>query len=263
MNGRYWLLTIPAHAYTVYLPPDAAYIKGQLEIGEGTGFRHWQILVAFKSNKRLAAVKKIFGDGIHAELTRSEAANTYVWKDATAVPDTRFELGKLLLKRACEKDWEQILSAAKSGKFEDIPPDVYIRSYSAIKKIRADALEPAAIERTIHVFWGATGTGKSRRAWDEAGNDAYPKDPRSKFWDGYREHANVVIDEFRGGIDISHILRWFDRYPVIVEVKGSSTVLKATTIWITSNLHPDAWYPTVDAETKLALLRRLQLVQFE
>jgi len=63
-------------------------------------------------------------------------------------------------------------------------------------------------------------------------------DPRSKFWDAYSGHEHVVIDEFRGGIDISHMLRWLDRYPVLVEVKGSSVCLKAGVIWITSNLHP-------------------------
>lgn len=110
------------------------------------------------------------------------------------------------------------------------------------------------------MFWGATGTGKSRRAWDEAGLSAYPKDPRTKFWDGYRGQENVVIDEFRGAIDISHMLRWLDRYPVIVEVKGSATVLSAKKIWITSNISPDDWYPDLDAETKAALRRRFQQV---
>jgi len=61
--------------------------------------------------------------------------------------------------------------------------------------------------RTCWVYWGRTGTGKSRRAWDEAGVDAYPKDPRTKFWCGYFGQANVIIDEFRGGIDVAHLLR--------------------------------------------------------
>lgn len=261
-NGRYWILTIPAHSFTTYLPNSVTWIKGQLELGE-TGYLHWQIICSFGKTVRLSHVKKVFGDGVHAELTRSDAAEDYVWKDETSVAGTRFELGSKPLKRACPKDWDAILSSAKSGCFDDIPSDVYIRSYSALKKIRADSLEPAAIERKIRVFWGRTGSGKSKRAWEEAGLEAYPKDPRSKFWDGYREHSNVVIDEFRGGIDISHILRWFDRYPVIIEVKGSSTVLKAVNIWITSNIHPREWYPTLDAETKAALERRLEIVHFE
>jgi len=109
----------------------------------------------------------------------------------------------------------------------------------------------------VHVFWGPTGTGKSRRAWDEATLDAYPKDPRTKFWDGYNGQRNVVIDEFRGGIDISHLLRWLDRYPVNVEIKGSSVCLKAEEMWITSNLSPESWYPELDIDTKAALARRM------
>lgn len=123
-------------------------------------------------------------------------------------------------------------------------------------------MEPIGIERTVNVYWGSTGSGKSHRAWGEAGPHSYPKDPRTKFWDGYNGHEHVVIDEFRGGIDISHLLRWFDKYPVVVEVKGSSTVLKATKIWITSNISPNDWYPDLDQETKEALLRRLNVTHF-
>lgn len=260
-NARYFILTIPQHQFTPFIPESVQWIKGQLELSE-SGFLHWQLVAGFKKSVRLAHVRKTFGP-YHAEATRSDAAEEYVWKDDTSVDGTRFELGIKPLKRGVSKDWDQILNSAKTGQFENIPADVYIRSYSALKKIRSDSLEPCAIVRTIRVFWGTTGTGKSHRAWEEAGLDAYPKDPRTKFWDGYREHDKVVIDEFRGGIDISHVLRWFDQYPVIVEVKGSSTVLKASQIWITSNLHPDAWYPSLDAETKRALTRRLEIIHFE
>lgn len=80
--------------------------------------------------------------------------------------------------------------------------------------------------------------------------------------DGYRGQEHVVVDEFRGGIDISHMLRWLDRYPVLVEVKGSAAVLTAKKIWITSNLSPDDWYKDIDEETRLALRRRLLITHF-
>lgn len=118
------------------------------------------------------------------------------------------------------------------------------------------------MERSTRVYWGGTGTGKSRLAFEEAGQGAYPKDPRTKFWCGYNGQESVIIDEFRGGIDIGHLLRWLDRYPVIVEVKGGAHVLRATKFWITSNLSPDAWYPDIDEETRLALRRRLTVVHF-
>ena len=47
--------------------------------------------------------KKKFGSGTHWEPTRSSAANAYVWKDETAVPGTRFELGKKPLNRGDSK----------------------------------------------------------------------------------------------------------------------------------------------------------------
>lgn len=259
-QARYYLLTIPHQDFTPYLPPNVKYIKGQLEQGSNTDYLHWQLLIHFDSKKTLNYVKRIFGDGIHAEATKSKAAEDYVWKDDTAIPGTRFELGTPSLKRNSQKDWDLIVQYARQGDFDRIPGDVLVHSYGNLKKIRVDALKPESIEREVSVFWGRTGAGKSRRAWDESGLDAFPKDPNTKFWDGYSGQEHVVIDEFRGSISISHLLRWLDRYPVIVEVKGSSCVLRAKKIWITSNLSPEDWYPDLDSETKLALRRRFKQV---
>jgi hypothetical protein len=74
--------------------------------------------------------------------------------------------------------------------------------------------------------------------------------------------TNVVLDEFRGDIAISHILRWLDRYPVSVETKGGSVPLAANAIWITSNLDPRQWYPDLDSGTLDALMRRLEVTHF-
>jgi len=137
-----------------------------------------------------------------------------------------------------------------------------LQHYRTIKQIEKDHLRPIATEREVYVFWGAPGTGKSRRAWEEASLTAYPKDPCTKFWDGYQQHENVVIDEFRGEINISHILRWFDRYPVIVECKFGAVTFVAKRIWITSNMDPREWYPTLNEDTKNALLRRLTITHF-
>lgn len=175
---------------------------------------------------------------------------------------TQFELGQLAIKRNCQADWDAVVDNAKRGRLDAIPSDILVRNYSNLRRIHSDYQEPVGIQREIVCYWGATGAGKSRRAWEEAGLDAYPKDPRTKFWDGYRGQEHVVVDEFRGGIDIAHILRWCDRYPVIVELKGSSTVLRANKIWFTSNLSPENWYPDCDAETKAALRRRLNITHF-
>lgn len=262
--ARIWIGTVP-HA-TV---PDikslfdstVTYAIGQLEEGESTGYKHWQVCVWISKPVRRSHLTKLFGSGTHWEPSKSAAANDYCTKSATRVDGSTFEWGKKPLDRSNPNDWETIRSSAKSGDLESIPPDVYVRCYHSLKSIARDNLQPYRIERKVDVFWGKTGSGKSRRAWEEAGDEAFPKDPRSKFWDGYRDQEHVVIDEFRGGIDIAHLLRWFDRYPCTVEVKGSSTVLKAKHYWITSNLSPMRWYPDVDPESLGALLRRMNVYE--
>jgi hypothetical protein len=261
-KAKYWLLTIPSHLFLPYLPHDSVYIKGQLECGNETGYLHWQIIVIMSRQCRLTAIKKCFGDECHAEPSRSPAAEAYVWKEDTAVTGTKFELGSKPFRRNSREDWDHILRNARCGDLDSIPSDVFIRHYSALKKIAVENSTPTGIIREVHVFWGETNCGKSHRAWSEAGLEAYPKDPCSKFWDGYRGQESVVIDEFRGAIGVSHMLRWLDKYPVLVEVKGSSTVFKAKKIWITSNLHPRDWYPDLDEETKSALLRRMTITHF-
>lgn len=260
-QGIFWILTIPQHEFTPYLPPVCSYIVGQLEEGGTTGFTHWQIMVAFKSKQGLNGVRAVFGN-FHCELSRSSAADSYCQKEDTRIPGTSFELGQKPFSRSSKTEWESVWTSAKSGDFSRIPANVRVVNYRTLRTIASDFSRVLGMERECIVFWGKTGTGKSRRAWDEAGMEAYGKDPRTKFWDGYDAQEHVVIDEFRGGIDVSHLLRWLDRYPVRVEIKGSSKPLAAKKIWITSNISPVVWYPMLDEETLAALMRRLVVTEF-
>jgi len=261
-QARYWLLTIPHHFFVPYLPPGICFIRGQLEQGDDTGYLHWQILAITNRKCTLYGIKRLLGDQIHAEPSRSVAADEYVWKEDTRIAGTQFELGDRPIRRNNKEDWERIWNFATTGDFLEIEANLRIQHYRTFRTIRADYAQPVGMERTCWVFWGRTGTGKSRRAWDEAGMDAYPKDPRTKWWDGYLSQRTVVIDEFRGAIDISHMLRWLDRYPVLVEIKGATIPLRAESIWITSNIPPEQWYPEADIETMQALLRRLNITHF-
>lgn len=262
-QGIYWLLTIPRGLWEDpgQLPEGMSYIRGQAETGEG-GFEHWQVLVIYRRKQSLRGVKEYFPRESHAELAYSKAALDYVWKEATRVDGTQFQYGELPFKRNDSKDWEKIWVAAKEGKIEEIPADVRICHYSALRKITSDFARAREMVRQCWIFTGPTATGKSRRAWEEAGLDAYPKDPRTKFWDGYQGEKHVVMDEFRGGIDISHLLRWLDRYPLRVEIKGASTISRMECMWITSNLTVDQWWPQLDAETLDAFKRRVNIVLY-
>lgn len=260
-QGIFWLVTMPYQTFTPFPHPDCEWIKGQLELPEA-GYLHWQFILALKRKGSLCTLTDAFGPQGHYELSRSEYASEYVWKEQTRVPGTQFEFGQKPIQRNQPKDWEQIWKDAQEGNTMAIPASIRLQSYRTIKSIAADFAKPIGMVRTAYVYWGATGTGKSRDAWTRAGMDAYPKDPRSKFWCGYRGQKTAVIDEFRGGIDISHMLRWLDRYPVMLEIKGSSTVHAVETFYITSNVDPRAWYPELDSPSLQALLRRLTITHY-
>jgi len=256
------MATIPFGDWCVpgRLPDGLDYIRGQQERGDG-GFEHWQLVVHTTVPQRLTGVKSKLADTAHLEPTRSSAALEYVWKLDSRVGEP-FELGVKPFDRKSKSDWASVLTAAQTGEYGNIPPDIVVRCYSSLKLITKDNLKPEPVCKTVWVYWGPTGTGKSRRAWSEATFDAFPKDPMTKFWDGYQGQKNVVMDEFRGDISISHLLRWLDRYPVIIEAKHGACCLKAENFWITSNIHPSEWYPSIDGSTKEALLRRLTIVSF-
>lgn len=97
-QGRYWLLTLSKNSWTPHLPEICNYIKGQAETGDETGYEHWQVLCVTKRKTSLTAIKRGLGAlddgrGIHGELSRSDAANEYVWKEATRIEGTQFEFG--------------------------------------------------------------------------------------------------------------------------------------------------------------------------
>lgn len=255
------MVTIPRADWEPALVPGSDYVVGQPEIG-ATGYRHWQLLVHFPTKKSLASAKESFPAPAHLEPTRSAAAREYVTKEETRDGEP-FEFGRKPVQRNSATDWDEVRSAAMAGKIEEIPADIFIRYYSSLRTIASDYQVPEPIQKEVHVFYGPTGSGKTRRAYAEAGSCVYFKDPRSKFWCGYRCQENVIIDEFRGAIDISHLLRWLDRYPVRVELKGSSRPLCARRIWITSNIHPDCWYEGLDLATLAALKRRMTIELIE
>lgn len=166
------------------LPDGCAYLAGQLERGEQTDYEHWQFVSYWPRKKTLSAIRRVWPNG-HHEPTRSAAARDYVFKEQTRIGEP-FIYGELPVDRSNSTDWERIRSLAQQNQLAQIPPDIYVRCFSQITRIASYHLVGVAVERTVVVFWGGTGLGKSRRAWAEAGLQAYPKDPLTKWWDGYR-----------------------------------------------------------------------------
>lgn len=242
---------------------DCKYMIYGKEIAPTSGTPHLQGYVQFRANKRLSWVKKL-NSNCHWEVAIADAHCNTAYCSKERDVTTRGVLPKTPSQKGQDEKerWIQIIAHAKAGTLEEHDPKVYYNSERTAERLHARYGIVKGYEKTVKVYWGATGTGKSHDAWEEAGELAYGKDPRTKWWDGYHDQENVVIDEFRGTIDISHMLRWLDKYPVRVETKGSTTPLKVIRVWITSNLHPKDWYPDLDQETKDALMRRLEVTQY-
>jgi len=218
-QGKYWLITYKATnnanedfdkmGLDWWESRDIIWSRGQLESGEHTGYTHWQFVVCFAKKVRMGRLVQIFGQGHHYELTICDKANEYVEKDDTSL-GCRWEVGKLPFKRNSKTDWEAVKKQAIAGDLDNIPASVFVCHYSSLRKISMDYMKGTETPKQVKVFWGPTGTGKSRRAWQEAGMDAYPKSPTTKFWDGYRGEENVVMDEFSGQIEVNFELSIFD-----------------------------------------------------
>lgn len=134
-QARYWIATVPYDKWAPYLVPGSEYVKGQAEIGE-SGYKHWQFIIYFAKPKTMAFVKAKIGlNECHLESTRSVRAENYCWKEETKVPNSEFEFGVKSFQRNNKTDWDQALSAAREGRFSDIPPDVQIRCYGNLRKI--------------------------------------------------------------------------------------------------------------------------------
>ena len=95
----------------------------------------------------------------------------------------------------------------------------------------------------VRWYFGKTGSGKTRAAYDEFPNIYTPISYR--WWQAYDGQTEVLIDDFRKDWCKFHeLLKLLHRYPIKVETKGSHQQLQAATIIITTPFRPEETYET-------------------
>lgn len=248
----------------------------QKEIAPTTGQRHIQCYVLLLRKQRLSFWKRHLPrahlDAARGtpdeciayctkEVSRDSTPGSGPFRFGTIPEDERGKRTDLLAIRG------RILDGATE---QDIARDYfadYVRYHGGIAKaVRllgtpVSRHAPDGIE--VKVYWGPTGTGKSRRATAEA-PDAFriqrPADKNStKLFEGYNGQLSIIIDDFYGWIPYDLLLRLLDRYPFRAHIHYGSVEILATRFWITSNHSPSEWYRNIG--NTAALQRRLNYVE--
>lgn len=156
----------------------------------------------------------------------------------------------------------QLLSGEKN--IEDImaeQPTLYCKYRGGIKDIAGLAQKNLSKEFRkidVKVYWGAAGSGKTRKAVEENCDDVYIMSD-SEWWDGYNGEKTIILDDFYGWCKYHDLLRWLDGYQLRLKVKGSFTYAAWDKVIITSNKHPSEWYSVGLTD---ALERRISDIQF-
>lgn len=246
----------------------ANYVILGLEKGQ-EGTEHVQGYIELLEKVSLVAFKRLPGmERVHCEIRRGTAmeASTYCKKD-----DNFLELGNLQMpgrRTDLEAIRERIANGATALEIAESDFGKWCQYGKRFESYRALLNgKPRDFKSMVHVYTGATGTGKTRKVYEENEN-VYPVSvPTTKggavWFDGYMGHDNVLIDDYRGEYEFSFLLRLLDRYPMQVPVKGDFVNWRPKKIFITSNHPPREWYPMLSDEDFAPLQRRLdQLEEF-
>jgi putative hemolysin len=190
----------------------------------------------------------------------SKQASDYCKKDG----DYK-EYGELAPGRGKRTDLMEIKQKIDEGKNEEYIADnyfekwvVYRRSFKAYATLKHSDRHWSTV---THVFWGKTGTGKTRFVMDQVMDSPFWSPGDYKWFDGYEGQPIVIFDDYRGEYPLQMLLKLLDRYPMSVPIKGGFTKWAPKKIYITSNIHPNDWYPTADRFSVSAMFRRLSKIE--
>jgi len=268
MSVRNWCFTIhedhSGDVERLASHADTRYLVWQTEVCPTTERTHIQGYVELTRAKRLAGMRKICPAHYERRMGTRDQARDYCMKEDTRAPgQTPNEVGEWATTPGKRNDLEVVKRAINDGaNLMELFDDHFAttcRYYKAFEKYKMLAQPRRDWKTFIKVYWGASGTGKSRKAHADY-PDAYVQDG-SKWFDAYDGQAEVIIDDYYGDLPIAAFLRLIDRYACQVPNKGGYVNWIPKTMVITSNVHPRDWYPDLIPEHKVALMRRLDEIK--
>lgn len=271
MKSRAWCFTLnnyteeEAKEVSLWHPSKATWLIVGYEIGEENKVPHLQGCVKWKSQRTLSACRKEISGRCHWEIKKGtyEQNVEYCskggdWKEYGDRPLDPKEKG------AKEKrKWDEVALLARAGKMDEIcelHPDIYVRSYATLKKIRKDNQElPECLEGNCgYWIYGPPGTGKSHYAL-ERWPDLYRKGT-NKWFQSYTGQETVLMEEIEKDASyMGHFLKlWMDKTPFAAEDKHGGLLIRPKRVVVTSNYSIEEVFE--DEMVAAAIRRRCKVI---
>lgn len=133
-----------------------------------------------------------------------------------------------------------------------------------IERVVREYHKPETLDKLDNEWWyGPSETGKSRTAREQY-PDCFSKSAKTKWWDNYKDHECVLIEEMdpEHGRKIAYEMKiWCDHYPFYAETKGGTMYIRPKKIIVTSNYSIDEIYG-YDPKMLAPIKRRFKEVRF-
>lgn len=266
-QSKYWCFTLNNYTQAqVNIIRDSieleqfTYVCFGFEVGE-SGTPHLQGYLECKKRYRFNQIKRFLCiDELHLERRKGTAqqAKVYCQKDGTFE-----EYGEISKGQGYRSDLEALHEDLKNGmSIVDISNEHFSSFVKYQKGINGYLLFNLPERRWMPsniVYYGPTGTGKTRAVVDNSTNlYIHPGGP---WFDGYYGQPQVLFDDFGGSeFKLTYLLKLLDRYPMRVPVKGGFVQWVPREIYITSNQDPKFWFANAHPEHVRALFRRFSFV---
>lgn len=229
------------------------------EICPSTKKVHQQGWIQLVNKKTLGGLRRLIGSRcIHLEPCRGDEYSN----DTYCKKDNNFKQWGHFIIQGQRSDLEEIKQKLDEGaSLKNIADDYFsdfIRYHSGLSKYKGlvEKEKTKTFRKlTVIVHEGPTGTGKTRTAMEQATYKI--EGSHLNWWDGYDGDTTILIDEFANQIPITEMLNILDGYQLRLPIKGGFTYANWSTVFITTNLSFEEWYPNAHPEHKKALRRRI------
>lgn len=238
------------------------YLVFGFETAPSTGVKHLQGYISFPERKRPSQIKT-FLRRAHLEIAKGNPKQNqeYCKKGGNSE-----EFGSIPAGAGARTDLTHLQERIKSGASRhDIRDEfftLYCRYPKAIDNYIQELAAPRTWETNVVVYWGKTGTGKTRSVFAFTDIESIYVHPGDHWFDGYVSQPVALFDDFNGSeFKLSYLLKLLDRYPMKVPVKGGFVNWIPKHIYITSNKDPHEWYQNAHEEQRNALFRRIKEIK--